>query len=149
MGKIGNCQIAVSLHAATDAASCPLNWRLYIPQAWDDLCPDTNEDADAIVARRARAGIPETVRHRTKWSQSLEMIDELASWGHRPPAVVADAGYGDTTAFRLGLSERGINYVVAVTFTTTAHLATAAPEPRSTPGAGPVGFPVTATQPLP
>lgn len=28
MGKIGNCQVAVSLHAATDAASCPLNWRL-------------------------------------------------------------------------------------------------------------------------
>lgn len=141
LGKIGNCQIAVSLHAATDAASCPLNWRLYIPEAWDDLSPDTNEDAQAIVARRARAGIPETIRHRTKWSQSLEMIDELSSWGHQAPTVVADAGYGDTTAFRLGLSERGINYVVAVTFTTTAHLATAVPETPEYSGRGHRGLP--------
>ena len=131
----------MSLHAATDAASCPLNWRLYIPESWDDVCLDTNENAKGIAARRAQAGIPETVRHRTKWSQSLEMIDELASWGHRPPAVVADAGYGDTTAFRLGLSERGINYVVAVTFTTTAHLATAVPEPPEYSGRGPRGLP--------
>lgn len=35
MGKIGNCQVAVSLHAATDAVSCPLNWRHYLPEAWD------------------------------------------------------------------------------------------------------------------
>lgn len=28
LGKIGNCQIGVSVHAATDAASCPLDWRL-------------------------------------------------------------------------------------------------------------------------
>lgn len=129
LGKIGNCQVAVSLHAATDAASCPLNWRLYLPEAWDGDCAETNEAAEVAQARRVRAGIPETIRHHTKWEQSLEMIDELATWGHRPPAVVADAGYGDTTAFRLGLAERGINYVVAVKSTTTAHLATATPQP--------------------
>lgn len=33
LGKIGNCQIAVSLHATTDHASCPINWRLYLPEA--------------------------------------------------------------------------------------------------------------------
>ena len=141
LGKIGNCQIAVSLHAATDAASCPLNWRLYIPEAWDDDCAATNEDAQAVVARRQRAGIPETVRHRTKWSQALEMIDELAVWGHQPPAVVADAGYGEITAFRQGLSERGISYVLAVKAATTAHLATAVPEPPEYTGRGPRGLP--------
>lgn len=36
LGKIGNCQIAVSIHAATDVASCPLDWRLFIPEAWDE-----------------------------------------------------------------------------------------------------------------
>jgi SRSO17 transposase len=141
LGKIGNCQIAVSLHAATDAASCPLNWRLYIPEAWDEDCADTNEEAEAIVARRARAGIPETVRHRTKWSQALEMVDELAVWGHKPPAVVADAGYGETTAFRQGLAGRGINYVPAVKSTTTARLATAVPESPEYSGRGPRGLP--------
>ncbi|MFJ2621801.1 IS701 family transposase [Glutamicibacter sp. NPDC087344] len=128
LGKIGNCQVAVSLHAATDEASCPLNWRLYLPEAWDGDYASSNEAAQISQERRERAGIPETVRHTKKWEQSLEMIDELAAWGHKPPAVVADAGYGDTTAFRLGLTERGINYVVAVTFTTSAHLATATPQ---------------------
>ena len=141
LGKIGNCQIAVSLHAATDAASCPLNWRLYIPEAWDDDCANTNEDSEVIVARRTRAGIPETVRHRTKWSQALEMIDELAVWGHEPPAVVADAGYGEITAFRQGLTDRGINYVLAVKSATTAHLATAVLETPEYTGRGPRGLP--------
>ncbi|MFE9250714.1 transposase [Streptomyces sp. NPDC007088] len=28
LGKVGNCQIGVSVHAASDAASCPLSWQL-------------------------------------------------------------------------------------------------------------------------
>ena len=35
LGKVGNCQIAVSVHAASDAASAPLDWRLYVPQRCD------------------------------------------------------------------------------------------------------------------
>src|SRR5512142_2729557 len=35
LGKVGNCQIAVSVHAATDTASCPLDWRLFLPEGWD------------------------------------------------------------------------------------------------------------------
>ena len=85
-------------------------------------------------------GIPETVRHRTKWSQALEMIDELSAWGHQPPSVVADAGYGEITAFRQGLSERGISCVLAVRSATTAHLATAVPEPPEYTGRGPRGL---------
>jgi SRSO17 transposase len=33
LDKIGNCQIGVRIHAATDAASCPLGWRLLVPEA--------------------------------------------------------------------------------------------------------------------
>src|ERR1700761_4843628 len=36
LGKVGNCQVGVSINAATDQASCPLNWRLFIPREWDD-----------------------------------------------------------------------------------------------------------------
>ena len=36
LGKIGNCQIGVSINAATDEASCPLDWRLFIPEEWDE-----------------------------------------------------------------------------------------------------------------
>jgi SRSO17 transposase len=31
LGKVGNCPIALSMHAACDAASVPLDWRLYVP----------------------------------------------------------------------------------------------------------------------
>jgi SRSO17 transposase len=27
LGKVANCQVGVSINAATDAASCPLDWR--------------------------------------------------------------------------------------------------------------------------
>lgn len=36
LGKVGNVQIGVSVHAVADAASCPLSWRLFLPEAWDD-----------------------------------------------------------------------------------------------------------------
>lgn len=81
LGNIGNCQIGVSVHAATDEASFPLDWRLYVPEAWDDTCAETKEAAASVQARRERAGIPNTVRHRTKWSQALEMIAEISTWG--------------------------------------------------------------------
>ncbi len=121
LGKIGNCQIGVSIHAATDKASCPLDWRLFMPESWDDTSADTNEQAETIAARRAKAQIPQTQRHRTKWALALEMIDELGVWGHRPPSVVGDAGYGEITAFRSGLTDRQIPYMVAVKASTTAY----------------------------
>jgi SRSO17 transposase len=142
LGKIGNVQIGVSVHAATDAASCPLNWRLFLPEAWDDTCQDTAEDADRVHARRVKAQIPDTVRHRTKWEQALEMIDELAVWGYRPPLLVADAGYGEVTGFRLGLTERQIPYAVAVKSSTSAYPEAALPTLKER-SAGP-GKPPTA-----
>ena len=110
LGKVGNCQIGVSVHAATDAAM--------------------------IQARRKKAKITDTVRHRTKWALALEMIDELASWGLRPPVAVADAGYGEITAFRLGLTNRSIPYVLAVKSSTTAHPVDRIPEKIETTGQG-------------
>jgi len=137
LGKVGNCQIAVSVNAVTDKASCPLNWRLFLPESWDDTCVDTNEDAGRIRARRTKAQIPDTVRHRPKWELALEMIDELGLWGLAPPLAVADAGYGQVTAFRSGLTGRGIGYVTAVLPGTSVHPETAAPVPVDYAGRGP------------
>lgn len=128
LGKIGNCQIAATVHMVTDAASVPVNWRLYVPEAWDDTLAETNQDAEAIVARRARARIPDSVRHRAKWELALEMIDELAAWGHTCRVAVADAGYGDNVLFRLGLTRRSIPWVMAVKGSTSAYPADAVPE---------------------
>lgn len=121
IGKVGNVQVAVSLHAASDQASCPLDWRLFLPESWDDHKATSQQDTQEVRERRARARIPETQRHKAKWEQALEMLDELASWGHRPPVVAADAGYGEVSPFRTGLTERGIDYVVAVKATTSIH----------------------------
>lgn len=110
LGKQANCQVAVSVHAVTDAASCPLQWRLFVPEEWAD-----------DVERRKKTGIPKEVGHREKWRLALDTIDELGGWGLVPPVVVADAGYGQNADFRDGLSRRGIKYVVAIRSDVTVH----------------------------
>lgn len=91
-----------------------MDWRLFTPLSWDDEVAGSQEAAGAVQARREVCKIPAGEHHRPKWRMAIEMLDELAEWGYRPPVVAADAGYGDTTAFRLALEERNIGYVVAV-----------------------------------
>jgi SRSO17 transposase len=116
LGKTANCQVIVSVNAVCDRASCPLDWRLFVPEEWD---------ADA--ERRAKAKIPDEVRHREKWRLALDMLDELLEWGLERRVVQADGGYGDITAFRVGLEARELEYVVQVKGTTSAHPHDAAP----------------------
>lgn len=119
-GKVTNCQVAVSVSMVTDTASCPVNWRLFVPEGWD---PDSPKASADVAVRRRRAGIPDEIGHREKWRLALDMLDELAGWGLRPPLVVADAGYGEIGEFRQGLAERGVDFVVQVAHTVTAHAA--------------------------
>jgi len=120
LGKVGNCQIGVSVNAATDAASCPLDWRLFIPEEWDDP-GEFNQD------RRAKCKLPDAVHHVEKWRQALEMIDELIGWGLEAPVILGDGAYGDVTEFRSGLQEREIGYVLDVKSTTSAYRENVAP----------------------
>src|SRR5947209_17498511 len=78
LGKVGNCQIGVSVSAVTDAASCPLSWRLVLPDRWDDDCAASPERAEAIRERRARAAIADEQRHRAKWPLGLAIPAGLA-----------------------------------------------------------------------
>ncbi|MER5427453.1 IS701 family transposase [Streptosporangium roseum] len=116
LGKTANCQVAPSVHLVTDVASCPVNWRLFVPEQWDAASPATvavGGQAE-VNARRHRARIPDDVGHVPKWQLAIDMIDELCCWGLEAPLVVADEGYGQDGAFRLGLTERDIPYVVGV-----------------------------------
>ncbi|MFF0579304.1 IS701 family transposase [Streptosporangium saharense] len=113
LGKTANCQVVPSVHLVTDAASCPVNWRLFVPRQWDPAEAETRE-AEAIRARRNRARIPGDVGHVVKWQLAIGMLDELESWGLCPALVVTDEGYGQDGAFRLALTERDIPYVVGV-----------------------------------
>ena len=109
LGKVGNCQIGVSINAATDAASCPLDWRIFLPEEWD-----------TDLERRAKAHLPEEIRHEPKWRLALEMLDELRGWGLEPPVILADGAYGEISEFRLGLEQRELAYVVQVKAATSA-----------------------------
>jgi SRSO17 transposase len=107
LGKVGNCQIGVSINAASEQASCPLDWRLFIPEEWD-------EDSESNQDRREKAKLPEDIHHVEKWRLALAMIDELRSWGLDPPVLLGDSAYGDITELRTGLEEREIDYVLEV-----------------------------------
>jgi SRSO17 transposase len=148
LGKVGNCQIGVSICAVTDAASCPLSWRLFLPERWDDACAATPEAAAAIRDRRTRAGIPAETRHREKWRLALDMLDELAGWQLAPPVVVSDAGYGDNAEFRDGLTARGRVYVVQVSGDLSAHAEDAVPEVKRYSGRGRRPLPRYRTEPV-
>jgi SRSO17 transposase len=148
LGKVANCQIGVSVSAVTDTASCPLDWRLFVPERWDDALAAAPEAAATIRARRTRAGMPDSVRHREKWRLALDMLDELAGWGLTPPMVVADAGYGDNADFRDGLAARGWAYVVQVNNNLTAHPADAVPEVKPYTGRGRHPLPRYRTPPV-
>jgi SRSO17 transposase len=108
LGKVGNCQIGVSINAVTAQASCPLDWRLFLPAEWD-------EDPRRIACR-----VPDDVGHRSKWQLALDMIDVLIGWGIEPAPVLGDSAYGDATQLRLGLEQREIPYVLDVKHTTSA-----------------------------
>lgn len=114
LGKTANCQVAPSVHLATDAASCPVDWRLFLPaESWDAQAAPPGR-AEVVAERRRRARIPDEVGHVEKWQLAVDMLDELRSWGLDPPLVVADEGYGQDGAFRRALDERGIPYAVGV-----------------------------------
>lgn len=104
LGKQDNCQVAVSVSLACEEGSLPVAWRLYLPHEWAD---------DA--ARRDKAGVPVDVRFATKPQIALQQLETLLSEGAPRHCVLADAGYGVDTAFRLRLSELGLPYMVGVT----------------------------------
>jgi SRSO17 transposase len=139
----------VSVHAATDAASAPLDWRLFLPTRWDPAHAADEDDAVLVRQRRARAGIPDDVEHRPKWALALDMLDELAGWGQRPPVVCADAGYGNNGDFRHGLATRGLSYIAAVEDDLTAYPLEAVPEAKPYPGVGPYPKARYRTAPVP
>jgi SRSO17 transposase len=148
LGKIGNCQVGVSVHLVNEDASCAADWRLFCPESWDDAALDDPVAAAAARRRRDSSRIPDGVRHAEKWRLALEMIEEMTGpggWGlleqltaagGARPVVVADAGYGDNALFREGLTAAGWRYAVAVKGTTSAHPAEAVPQTAPYGGRG-------------
>ena len=103
LGKVANCQVAVSTVLFGDELAWPLSFELYIPREWF---------TDAT--RRTKTRIPPGVRFREKWRIALAHIRHVRKAGFHLTAVVADADYGSTAAFRGGLERLGLRYGVAI-----------------------------------
>jgi len=103
LGKIGNCQIAVSVHAVGERGTLPLGWRLYLPEEW------CGEDL-----RRRKAKIPDEVCFQTKPTLAAGMCEEAAGWEIPVAPILADCAYGDDTRFRSRLHAQGLEYLLAV-----------------------------------
>jgi SRSO17 transposase len=103
LGKIGNCQIGVSVHAVGKRGTAPLGWALYLPEEWCD-------DAE----RRARAKVPEAVEFKTKPELGVELVERASGWRIPSAPVLGDQAYGDNTELRDRLHDVGREYVLAV-----------------------------------
>ena len=103
LGKIANCQVAVSTALLADQLAWPTTMELYVPE-------DRAEDAD----RRARADIPCTLRFHPKWRIALTHVRQVRAAGVHIDAVLADAAYGNVHAFRTAVDRMGVRYAVGV-----------------------------------
>jgi SRSO17 transposase len=105
LGKVGNCQVAVTLQYATGQEVFALDAELYLPQEWGG-------DRDRLDA----AGVPRDLGYRPKWQIALALLGRAKANGVRG-VVLADSAYGDNTEFRQALDDGGWPYCVGVSST--------------------------------
>jgi len=103
LGKIGNCQIAVSLHAVGGRGTLPLGFSLYLPEEW---CANSE--------RRRAAKIPARVVFQTKPQLASALVERAAGWELPAAPLLADCAYGDDTTFRTRLQALELEYLLAV-----------------------------------
>ena len=102
LGKIANCQVAVTVALWTGARAWMLGATLYLPNAW--LTPEA----------RQRAQIPSTVRFQEKWRLALTLLRQIRASGFQLTAVVGDAEFGDNATLRRTLHRAKLPYALGV-----------------------------------
>ena len=103
LGKVGNCQVAVTLQYATDREVVALDADLYLPEkSWGDA-PE----------RLRAAGVPEGIGYRPKWQVALALLRRAQANG-LTGVVLADSAYGEVTEFRQALDDEGWRYCVGI-----------------------------------
>jgi SRSO17 transposase len=108
LGKVANCQVAVTAALWADQQAWPLGALLYLPEAW-------TTDAD----RRQTARIPASARFTEKWRLALTLWRRVRASGFTITAVAADAEYGDNSIFRATLHRANVPYAVGISPTLT------------------------------
>ena len=114
LGKIANCQVAVTAALWTGMRAWFLGALLYLPEEW--LTP----------FQRTRARIPAAVAFESKWHQALRLVRQVRAAGFTLTAVIADAEFGDVTAFRTALHRLRLPYALGI----SSHLTVFTQRPR-------------------
>src|SRR3954464_11716999 len=113
LGKRDNCQVAVTLSVANEHASLPIAYRLYLPEAWaaDPARRAAAGGPGEDGVRAQAAGVAGEIEFRPKPAIALDQIRRAVAEGVPPGVVVTDAGYGNDTDFRDGITASGLPYV--------------------------------------
>jgi SRSO17 transposase len=112
LGKIANCQVAVTAALWTGARGYLLGAALYLPAAW------------VTDAARRRARIPAPVRFQEKWRQALTLLRQVRASGFTVTGVLADAEFGDNRVFRGMLHRLRLPYALGISSHLTVFLGT-------------------------
>ena len=107
-GKITNCQIGVSLTVATPQDHLLVDMDLYLPESWANN-----------RKKRDEAKIPEDVSFRTKPEIALDLIRRAVDADLPRGWLLADEAYGNSSEFREGVRQLGLDFAVAINSTTT------------------------------
>ena len=105
LGKVGNCQVAVTLQYATAQEVFALGAELYLPEEW-------GHDRQRLDT----AGVPRDIGYRPKWQIALALLGQAKANGVSG-VVLADSAYGDATEFRQALDEGPWQYCVGISST--------------------------------
>lgn len=106
LGKIANCQVAVTAALWTEVRAYLLGTALYLPEEW---LTDT---------ARQRAHMPAAITFQEKWRQSLTLLRQIRASRFTIRGVLADAEFGDNGVFRAMLHRLRLPYAVGI----SAHL---------------------------
>jgi SRSO17 transposase len=107
LGKVGNCQVAVTAALWTGTHAWLLGALLYLPTTW------------LTAAQRALGRIPKAVRFQEKWRQALTLLRQIRAAGITITAVAADAEFGDCATFRRTLHRWTLPYALGISSTVT------------------------------
>ena len=107
LGKIANCQVAVTVALWSGARAWMVGASLYLPEAW--LLPEA----------RQRARIPATVSFQEKWRLALTLLRQVRTSGITVTAVLGDAEFGDNATLRRTLHRAKLPYALGVSSTLT------------------------------
>ncbi|MGP4111048.1 IS701 family transposase [Streptomyces sp. 4N509B] len=122
-GRVVNCQIGVALFLVTPGAVGPVTWRLLLGGKWD-------HDADA----RERVHLPDGVRGRAAWAETVSLVDEASRrWGLPPAPLVATVAAAHAPSLAGALRARGVDHVLGVDAASPGHVAGGLPISPSGP----------------